>query len=97
MQPKLTAKALCGNQEVGKISKVIVDPISHEISHVVVKENGAQGVDRQLPIGQVQQVVNEEEITLKCSQEEFTQFPAIDRDRICENFHVFLPVRFAKA
>jgi hypothetical protein len=25
MQPKLTAKALCGDQEVGKISKVIID------------------------------------------------------------------------
>ena len=56
MQPKLTAKALCGGQEVGKISKVIVDPLSHEISHVVVREMGVQGVDRQIPIGQVQQV-----------------------------------------
>ncbi|TFG63036.1 MAG: ubiquinol-cytochrome c reductase iron-sulfur subunit [Nitrospirales bacterium] len=81
MQPKLTAKALCGNQEVGKISKVIVDPLSHEISHVVVKERGTQGVDRQIPIGQVQQVVSEEEIVLRCSPEEFVRFPAIDRDR----------------
>ena len=81
MQPKLTAKALCGDQEVGKISKVIVDPLSHEISHVVVRERGAQGVDRQIPIGQVQQVVSEEEIVLRCSPEEFVQFPAIDRDR----------------
>ena len=38
MQPKLTAKALCGDQEVGQISKVIVDPLSHEISHVVVSD-----------------------------------------------------------
>ena len=58
MQPKLTAKVLCGDHEVGKISKVIVDPLSHEISHVVVKEFGAQGVDRQIPIEQVQQVVS---------------------------------------
>ncbi len=81
MQPKLTAKALCGGQEVGKISKVIVDPISHEISHVVVQENGAQGSHRQLPIGHVQQVVNEEEIILGCTPEEFSQFPTIDRDQ----------------
>ena len=81
MQPKLTAKALCDDQEIGKISKVIVDPLSHEISHVVVKESGSQGVDRQIPIGQVQQIVNEEEIVLRCSPEEFGQFPAIDRDR----------------
>ena len=42
---------------------------------------GAQGLDRQIPIGQVQQVVSEEEIVLRCSPEEFSQFPAIDRDR----------------
>lgn len=81
MQPKLTAKALCGDQEIGKISKVIVDPLSHEISHVVVKEIGAQGVDRLVPIGQVQQVVSEEAIVLRSSTEEFFRFPAIDRDR----------------
>ncbi len=81
MQPKLTAKALCGGQEVGKISKVIVDPISHEISHVVVQENGVQGSHRQLPIGQVQQVANEEEIILGCTPEEFSQFPSIERDQ----------------
>ena len=81
MQPKITAKALCGDQEVGKISKVIVDPLSHEISHVVVKESGAQGLDRQIPIGQIQQVVSEEEIVLRCSPDEFVQFPPIDRDR----------------
>jgi len=81
MQPKLTAKALCGDQEVGKISKVIVDPLSHEISHVVVKESGVQGVDRQIPIGQVQQVVSEEEIILRSSPEEFYQFPILNRDQ----------------
>jgi Rieske Fe-S protein len=81
MQPKLTAKALCGSQEVGKVSKVIVDPLSHEISHVVVKETGPQGVDRQIPIGQVQQVISEEEIVLRCSPEEFTRFPALERDQ----------------
>ena len=81
MQPKLTAKALCGDQEVGKISKVIVDPLSHELSHVVVREIGAQGVDRLVPIGQVHQVVSEEEIVLRASAEEFSRFPAIDRDR----------------
>ncbi len=81
MQPKLTAKTLCGDQEVGKISKVIVDPLTHEISHVVVREIGSHGIDRQIPIGQVQQIVSEEEIILRCSPDEFRQFPAIERDQ----------------
>lgn len=67
MQPKLTAKALCANKEVGKISKVIVDPLSHEISHVIVQELNGQGAERQIPIGQVQEVVSDEEIVLRCS------------------------------
>ncbi|MDH5428167.1 MAG: ubiquinol-cytochrome c reductase iron-sulfur subunit [Nitrospirota bacterium] len=81
MQPKLSAKALSGDQEIGKISKVIVDPLSHEISHVVVREIGIDGVDRQIPLAQVQQVVNEEEIILRCSPEEFAKFPILKRDQ----------------
>jgi len=80
MQPKLTAKARCSDGEVGKISKVIVDPLSREISHVVVREYNGQQVDRQVPIGQVQEVPNEEEIVLRCSASEFGQFPVLDRD-----------------
>ena len=65
MQPKIKAKARCADGEVGSISKVIVDPLSLEISHVVVREGGGQGVDRQVPIGQVQEIPNEEEIILR--------------------------------
>ena len=81
MQPKLTAKALCADKEVGKISKVIVDPLSHEISHVIVRELNGQGAERQVPICQVQEVMSEEEIVLRCSPEEFGRFPLLERDQ----------------
>ena len=81
MQPKLTAKALCGDKEVGKISKVIVDPLSHEISDIVVRELNGQGAKRQVPICQVQEVMSEEEIILRCSQDEFGRFPLLERDQ----------------
>ena len=80
MQPKLTAKARCSDGEVGRVSKVIMDPISHEVSHVVVQESSGQRLDRQVPISQVQEVVSEEEIVLRCSSAEFTQFPILNRD-----------------
>ena len=80
MQPKLTAKAKCVDGEIGKISKVIVDPLSHEISHVVVQEANGQKLDRQVPMNQVQQVVSEEEVVLRCTSSEFAQFPVLDRD-----------------
>jgi Rieske Fe-S protein len=79
MQPKLTAKAVCADKEVGKISKVIVDPLSHEISHIVVRELNDYGAERQIPIGQVREVVNEEEIILRCSTDEFVRFPLLER------------------
>lgn len=41
MQPTLTAKVIAGEKEVGRLEKVIMDPLSHEISHLVVKELGA--------------------------------------------------------
>ena len=81
MQPKLTAKARCADREIGSISKVIVDPLSHEVSHVVVRESNGRGVERQIPMGQIQEVVNEEEILLRCSAEEFGSFPALERDQ----------------
>ncbi len=81
MQPKLTAKAMCANQEIGKISKVIVDPLSHEISEIVVREMNGRGAERQVPISQVQEVVNEEEVVLRCSPEEFGRFPLLERDQ----------------
>ena len=80
MQPKLTAKAKCSDGEVGKISKVILDPLSHDISHLVVQESGGQKLDRLVPISQTQEVVSEEEVVLRCTSSEFTQFPVLDRD-----------------
>ncbi len=80
MQPKITAKARCADGEVGSISKVIVDPLSREISHVVVRERGGQGVERQVPIGHVQEVVNEEDVVLQGSVEAFRQWPALNRE-----------------
>jgi hypothetical protein len=81
MQPKLTAKAVCADKEVGKISKVIVDPLSHEISHVVIREWNGEGTERQVPIGQVQEMVNEEEVILRCSSEDFARFPLLERSQ----------------
>lgn len=81
MQPKLTAKVLCADKEVGTVSKVIVDPISREISHVVVRERTSHDAERLVPMGEIQKVVNEEEIVLRCSSEEFSQFPILERDQ----------------
>jgi len=79
MQPKITANARCVDGEVGSIAKVIVDPLSHEISHVVIRERGGQGVERQVPIDQIQAVPNEEEVLLQGSTDTFRQWPVLNR------------------
>ena len=38
MQPKLKSKVRATDREIGEVSKVIVDPLSHEISHIVVSD-----------------------------------------------------------
>ena len=40
MQPKLKSKVLCTDREVGEVTKVIVDPLSQEVSHIVVGGDG---------------------------------------------------------
>ena len=40
MQPQLKSKVRCLDREVGEVSKIIMDPLSHEVSHLVVSMNG---------------------------------------------------------
>ena len=41
MQPQLKSKVRCTDREIGEVTKVIVDPLSREISHIVVSMNGS--------------------------------------------------------
>ncbi|MDR4495443.1 MAG: ubiquinol-cytochrome c reductase iron-sulfur subunit [Nitrospirales bacterium] len=80
MQPKLSAKAVCSDKEVGRISKVVVDPLSHEISHVVIQGRNGKSGERQVPISEIREVVSEEEVVFRCSSEDLEQYPLLDRD-----------------
>ena len=80
MQPKLSAKAVCSDKEVGRITKVVVDPLSHEISHVVVQGRNGKSGERQVPISEIREVVSEEEVTFRCSSEDLEKYPLLDRD-----------------
>ena len=46
MQPKIKSKVRCVDGEIGEVAHVIADPISLEISHIVVRTNGTE---RQVP------------------------------------------------
>lgn len=79
MQPKLKSKVLCADREVGEIKRVIVDPISLEISHIVVGGDGMGLIERQVPMGQVQSMTDDV-VTLRSSASDFAGLPAFKRD-----------------
>ncbi|MGH7208707.1 MAG: hypothetical protein ACREIL_04905, partial [Nitrospiraceae bacterium] len=65
MQPKLKSKVRCADREVGEVTRIIVDPLSREVSHIVVG-NGAGALERQIPAAQVQ-MVTEDTVQLRAT------------------------------
>ncbi len=77
MQPKLKSRVRCSDREVGEITRVIMDPLSREISHIVVAQDGTP--ERQVPAATIQSV-SDEVVQLRASSAEFSQLPAFCRD-----------------
>ncbi len=78
MQPKLKSKVRCTDREVGEVTRVIVDPLSREVSHIVVGD-GAGALEREIPAAQVQ-TVTEDAVQLRATSSEMAQFPAFQRE-----------------
>lgn len=88
MQPQLKSKVRCADREVGEVSKVIMDPLSHEVSHLVVSMNGAG--ERQVPMGAVQ-TVTEDLVQLRSSSSEILGLPPFKRDDYVTLHEVEIP------
>jgi Rieske Fe-S protein len=76
-QPKLKSKVRCSDREVGEVTRVIVDPLSREVSHIVIG-NGVP-VERQVPTAQIQ-TITEDSVLLRVSSSELDRFPVFKRD-----------------
>ncbi len=79
-QPKLRSRVRASDRDLGEVTRIIMDPLSHEISHVVVSLDGAGSPERQVPYGQVQ-VVSDDLVQLRVSSTEVEALPAFARDR----------------
>ena len=77
MQPQLKSKVRCADREVGEVTKVIMDPLSHEISHLVVSMNGTG--ERQVSMGAVQ-TVTDDLVQLRSSSSEVMALPPFKRE-----------------
>ena len=77
-QPKLKSKVRCTDQECGEVTRVIMDPLSLEVSHIVVSGNGAGGPERQIPASTIQRVTDDL-VELRASTSELEKFPIFNR------------------
>jgi len=88
MQPQLKSKVRCADREIGEVTKVIMDPLSHEVSHFVVSMNGAG--ERQVPMGAVQ-TVEEALVQLRSSSSEVVGMPPFNRSDFVTLHEVEIP------
>ena len=77
MQPKLKSTVRCTDREIGEVTKVIVDPLSREISHIVVSMNGSG--ERQVGMDHVQ-AVTESLVELRAPSSDILALPPFKRD-----------------
>ena len=88
MQPQLKSKVRCADREVGEVTKVIMDPLSHEISHLVVSMNGTG--ERQVSMGVVQ-TVTDDLVQLRSSSSEVMAMPPFKREDYVTLHEVEIP------
>jgi Rieske Fe-S protein len=88
MQPQLKSKVRCVDREVGEVAKVIMDPLSHEVSHLVVSMNGAG--ERQVSMGAVQ-TVTDDLVQLRASSSEIMALPPFKREDYVTLHEVEIP------
>ena len=77
-QPKLKSKVRWTDREAGEVSRIIVDPLSHEISHLVIRD-GAQQTERQIPAQLIRQTTDDM-VELAAPSSQFGTFPPFSRD-----------------
>jgi len=77
LQPKLKSKVRCTDRDIGEVTKVILDPLSHEISHIVVSMNGSG--ERQVLMAQVQDVMDDL-VALRVPASDIAALPPFRRD-----------------
>jgi Rieske Fe-S protein len=92
VQPQLKSKVRCTDREVGEVTRVIVDPLSLDVSHIVVGGNGMGGPERQVPMAEVL-TVSAGLVELRGASTDLQRFPSLKREEYvtiheCEIAHL---------
>jgi uncharacterized protein YrrD len=89
MDISLHAKVKCQDKECGKITCVVINPISKLLTHLVVQEKGFVGLERLLPVEEILESQSDQ-ITLRCSLEEFSKFESFTESHFMDSDERFL-------
>ena len=87
MQPKIKSKVRCTDGEIGEVAHVIADPLSLEVSHIVVRTNGTE---RQVPVSSIG-AVRDDLVELLCNSSQVTGFPELKREDFLTSKEVEIP------
>ena len=63
----------CSDGPCGTLSRVVVDPVAREVTHLVVEPAHRSGLGRLVPLGLVE--AGASEVRLRCTREEFEDLP----------------------
>jgi Rieske Fe-S protein len=86
-QPKIKARVRCLGQMIGEVAHVIADPLSLEVSHIVVRANG---IARQVPVSAIA-AVKEDLVDLLCDSGQMADFPVFTREDFLTSKEVEVP------
>ena len=65
-------KASCRDGECGELSRVVVDPVAKEVTHLVIQPSRGENPARLVPLSLVQATTTDQ-VTLRCSRAELEQ------------------------
>lgn len=88
MQPRLKSTVHGSDGTLGEVTHVVMDPLSREISHIVVRGKG-QG-PRQVPVESIQ-AVTEDAVQLRIGSADFGTCPVFDRQQYVNTHEVEIP------
>lgn len=75
MDLPINAATACSDGVDGTSVAIILNPVSNEVTHLVVREPGLLGIDRMVPIALVTESTPEL-IRLRCTKAELGELPA---------------------
>jgi PRC-barrel domain len=79
VQFTIGAEASCSDGTRGEVTRVIVDPIAEEVTHLVVEPLHRRGLGRLVPLGLVDATAGQ--IRLRCTQAEFEKLDPAEETR----------------